>query len=133
MQLAFGREGICQCLEQSRPVSLTSFVDDRDASQEKEGAFEDDGSFTFPLQVQQQLQVRWGQWQPLKSQQEQAAELFSQALHQADLLMQKAKKMNREAHYGVIKQYLEHVLKRSIDLTDKRLFGPSHRGPQVLA
>ena len=134
VQQALGHDGMCQCLEQSRPVSLMSCVDDRD---DPEGITETASSnkvtCTFPLRMQQQLQIRWGQWQPLQSQQEQAAELFSQALHQADLLMQKAKKRNHDAHYGMIKQYLERVLKRSIDLTDKRLFGPSHRGPQVLA
>ena len=103
---------------------------DSAASQELETAAD---ACNFPLRMQQQLQIRWNQWQPLQVQQEQAAELFSQAVHQADLLMQKAKKLNHDAHYGMIKLYLERVLKRSIDLTDKRLFGPSHRGPQVLA
>ena len=135
VQQAFGHDGMSQCLELSRPVSLMSCVDERnDAPQGLEAASGAAASAcTFPLRMQQQLQVRWAQWQPLQSQQEQAAELFSQAVHQADLLMQKAKKLNHDAHYGMIKLYLERVLKRSIDLTDKRLFGPSHRGPQILA
>ena len=133
LQQALGHDGMCQCLEHSRPVSLISCDDEKNdsaASQELETAAD---ACNFPLRMQQQLQIRWNQWQPLQVQQEQAAELFSQAVHQADLLMQKAKKLNHDAHYGMIKLYLERVLKRSIDLTDKRLFGPSHRGPQVLA
>ena len=134
LQQAFGHDGMSQCLEQARPVSLMSCVDDSGEPKVTETALKNNEvACTFPLRMQQQLQIRWNQWQPLQSQQEQATELFSQALHQADLLMQKAKKKNHDAHYGMIKQYLERVLKRSIDLTDKRLFGPSHRGPQVLA
>ena len=133
LQQALGHDGMCQCLEHSRPVSLISCDDEKNdsaASQELETAAD---ACNFPLRMQQQLQIRWNQWQPLQVQQEQAAELFSQAVHQADLLMQKAKKLNHDAHYGMIKLYLERVLKRSIDLSDKRLFGPSYRGPQVLA
>lgn len=80
------------------------------------------------------LHDRWEQWQPLQAQQEQAAELFFQALHQADLLMQKAKKQNHDAHYGLIKIYIEGVLKREIDLTDKRVFSPVQPAkPKVLS
>lgn len=86
-----------------------------------------------PLQLQKQLQLRWEQWQPLQEQQQQAAELFFQAVQQADVLMQRAKRRNHDEHYGIIKQYLERVLHRHIDLTDKRLFAPASHGPQALA
>lgn len=70
------------------------------------------------------LHDRWEQWQPLQAQQERAAELFFQSLHQADLFMQQAKKKNHDEHYGLIKLYIEGILKRDIDLTDKRVFSP---------
>lgn len=53
---------------------------------------------------------------------EEAYSIFYQAIQDADKLMQQNKRLARREHYTLVKAYIEHQLKHSIDITDKRTF-----------
>ena len=53
---------------------------------------------------------------------EEAYELIYGAINQADLAMQKNKRLEHQEHYALVKAYIENQLQQSITLTDKRLF-----------
>lgn len=63
----------------------------------------------------------WQSWAPDDKQLDEAYEMFFQAVQQADKRMQEAKRANRQAHYSLIREYIERTLHQSISLDDKRL------------
>ncbi|MBU3845148.1 MAG: sensor domain-containing diguanylate cyclase [Candidatus Anaerobiospirillum pullicola] len=76
-----------------------------------------------PTPRQARLLKLWQQWVVDKALQDQGVERLLESVQQSDLLMQQAKKRNRESHYGLIKSYIEHTTKKKVNLADKRIGG----------